>query len=91
VGRASTQLLRNVPGYWALAGSGDFNGDGQAEVVWPNSSGTVEIDGLGPSGWINLGTSGTIDSWSIAAIGDFNGDGNADFCGKVPITPIRIG
>ena len=31
---ASNTVLGSVPSYWAIVGSGDFNGDGKAEVLW---------------------------------------------------------
>jgi hypothetical protein len=60
-------------------GAADFNGDGQADILWQNSSGARAIwlmTGTVHTGSVNLGTVAT--SWNIVGSGDFNGDGQAD-------------
>jgi hypothetical protein len=57
----------------------DFNGDGEADILWRNASGEVYIwllNGLSVIGQGSLGVVG--NDWQIAGIGDFNGDGKAD-------------
>lgn len=72
----------DVPTYWHIAGVGDFNGDGRADLLWRNDSGAV-TDWLGTAagGFINndanaLRPAGT--DYRVVGIGDFNGDGRRD-------------
>jgi hypothetical protein len=70
---------------WTIAGIGDFNADGDADILWRNSNGTV-------SAWLLHGST-VIDgsaltfhgaavnvaaNWQVVQIGDFNGDGSSD-------------
>jgi uncharacterized repeat protein (TIGR03803 family) len=67
---------------WKAVGTGDFNGDGNADILWQNTSsgqvsiwemdGTTKIGG-GPAGSINPGP-----SWKAVGTGDFNHDGLSD-------------
>jgi len=64
-----------------VAGVGDFNGDGKADILWRNTStGMVTM-------WLMNGTSKISEAtvlsagntaWTVAGVGDFNGDGKAD-------------
>ncbi len=70
---------------WSIAGIGDFNGDGNADVLWRNANGsliewTMNGSQITSSQSVTLqGAAATPDSsWSVAGIGDFNGDGKAD-------------
>ena len=70
---------------WSVAGTADFNGDGNADVLWRQNSGALAL-------WIMNGASANSSSpltyqgqalapdasWSIAGVGDFDGDGSAD-------------
>jgi FG-GAP-like repeat len=68
-----------APG-WVLAGIGDFNGDGHADLLWRNTNDATQF-------WIYLmngnaiigGGSVTVTAGYLPTqIGDFDGDGNAD-------------
>jgi hypothetical protein len=88
---ASAQLLTSqgatlsLGSAWSVAGIGDFNGDGLADVLLRNSNGAL-VDWTMNGSQIESaqtvthnGAATTLDpSWSVAAIGDFDGDGNAD-------------
>ncbi len=78
---AGNQSLGNVAdGAWKLAGSGDFNGDGNGDLLWRN-----QMTGEN-SLWLVNGTTQKIvnltpiadQTWQVGTVGDFNGDGNAD-------------
>src|SRR5262249_2429225 len=64
---------------WHPIAGGDFNGDGQTDILWQSTSGQLGI-------WIMNGTTlnfGAMlinpgSSWTVKALGDFNGDGKAD-------------
>jgi uncharacterized repeat protein (TIGR03803 family) len=67
---------------WKAVGTGDFNHDGNADILWQNTvsgqasiwemDGTTKIGG-GPAGSVNPGP-----SWKAVGTGDFNHDGNSD-------------
>ncbi|MCP3663368.1 MAG: hypothetical protein GY696_12885 [Gammaproteobacteria bacterium] len=79
-GGGSMQLTRN--GDWKFAGTGDFNGDGHADVLVRNSvnnawwyypmNGSQVIAGGGSMPLPRVA------DWKFAGTGDFNGDGKDD-------------
>ena len=80
----------SVPGStgWAAKGTGDFNGDGQTDILWHQA----DVGNIGV--WLMSGTNATerrdvtnegnamlilgSSGWSIKGTGDFNGDGKID-------------
>ncbi len=67
---------------WNMMGTGDFNNDGDIDILWRNNvNGTNMVwymDGItksGDPGWLQ-----TLDNqdWDIAGTGDFNNDGHTD-------------
>ncbi len=81
VTNSSTATFGNMPLTWSVAGTGDFNGDGNSDIFWEDSSGNLaiwEMNGttiLNPSA-TGVGSLPTV--WSVAVTGDFNGDGMSD-------------
>ena len=77
---SSTQIGNNTYTSWHIVASGDFNGDGDSDVLWQNASGQVDM-------WLMNGTtitsstqisSNSDPTWKVVATGDFNGDGKSD-------------
>ena len=63
---------------WHAIGTGDFNGDGRADVLWQNANGTVR-EWLGQSDGTFVGNTAHVNFVAAAGahvieIGDFNGD-----------------
>jgi sulfur relay (sulfurtransferase) complex TusBCD TusD component (DsrE family) len=66
---------------WRFAGTGDFNGDGQTDILWQNSCGVLAswfMEGTNAVGGGYLNPYYLDPSWRLAATGDFNGDGKSD-------------
>jgi ELWxxDGT repeat protein len=66
---------------WTLAGTGDFDGDGIADLVWRNTSGELSdwtMNGASIASSTDVTFNGTAlrpdAAWSAAGTGDFNGD-----------------
>ena len=79
---AAEGYVRTVAdGNWKVAGVGDFDGNGKADILWRNSA-TGEnyiylMDGK------NISVEGYIRTvadlnWKVAGVGDFDGDGRSD-------------
>ncbi|UBF30067.1 Ig-like domain-containing protein (plasmid) [Kovacikia minuta CCNUW1] len=70
---------------WKIAATDDFNGDGQADILWRNTS-TGNNDSGRTVLWLMNGVAlssspdiGTVSAaWSVVGTGDFNGDGQSD-------------
>jgi hypothetical protein len=72
-----SQIISITPGYW-IAASGDFNGDGKADLIWTSDNRDLYA-------WINNGSGftpkyiGTYPAgWTLVGAADINGDGMDD-------------
>jgi ELWxxDGT repeat protein len=70
---------------WSIAGTGDFDGDSRADILWRNTGGSLVLwtmNGgtiMSSSAVTAGGAAVTPDaSWSVAGVGDFNGDNRRD-------------
>jgi hypothetical protein len=68
---------------WAIVGTGDFNGDGNTDILWQNNaSGALIVwymNGVNRIAFAALDPNGVSDTnWKVRAVGDYNGDGKPD-------------
>jgi hypothetical protein len=68
---------------WKIVGSGDFNGDGQSDLVWHHqTSGMVSVwlmnGTLMMAGVVLTPSSVTDLNWQVVGVGDLNADGHPD-------------
>jgi len=82
-----TVLGQPDPAVWTMAGIGDFNADGTADLLWHNQvAGTVGVwivSNAHYSYWKGLGTTNPA-VWQVIGVGDFNGDGTSDILWQKP-------
>jgi hypothetical protein len=76
--------LNQTDSNWKIAGAGDLNLDGKADIIWQNHS-TGSLAAWALDGHTVIGTASltpvsrvTDTNWKIRGVGDTNGDGFAD-------------
>ena len=74
--------FHSIPVQWQVVGTGDFNGDGRADVVWRHTNGSFTNWLSQPNGTFNSNDANAWEvvptSWKVDGVGDFNGDGRDD-------------
>jgi len=72
---------------WIVAGTGDFNADGKADILWRNPTNGLDtiwfMNGAAATG---ATTTTFATNWSVAGVADFNGDSKADITWRNPTT-----
>lgn len=67
---------------WTFSGTGDVDADGDADIFWRHTDGTVAVWRMGGGSVPRIDSAGAIGTasldWQIAGLADFNGDGRAD-------------
>ena len=63
---------------WHVVGSGDFNADGKADILFQNIDGTPQIWTMNGSTVTSTTLSDPGIAWNAVGTGDFNGDGKSD-------------
>jgi uncharacterized delta-60 repeat protein len=67
---------------WQIVGKGDFNNDGNVDILWRQSStGQVWTWNMNGTTWVGatlIGTSPAGNDWQIVGTGDFKKNGNVD-------------
>ena len=78
----AANAMTSVPNSWHVVGTGDFNGDGRADILWRNDDGrTTNWLGLANGGYQDNANASMVfvpNSWQVAGVGDINGDGRDD-------------
>src|ERR1039458_2735946 len=72
-------VATGVPSNWTIVGTGDFNGNGNTDILWRDTAGAVAIWFMNGTTVTSISALGNVPTnWTVVGTGDFNGDGNTD-------------
>jgi len=75
----TNQAINGVGPTWHVAGTGDLNGDGKADIVWVEAGGAIVVYLMNGTAITSSTTIGAVPAgWTLVAVGDVNGDGKDD-------------
>jgi hypothetical protein len=75
----STASLGAVPLSWQIVGTGNFNADRMADILWRDSNGNVAIWQMNGAQIARTASLGAVPgNWSIQQTGDFDANGHSD-------------
>jgi subtilisin len=67
---------------WSAVGVGDFNKDGNEDILWHNVDGRITVWNMNGTNFVSataLNNGNPVNTaWSVAGVADFNKDGNLD-------------
>jgi hypothetical protein len=95
-GQSALGPYNPIPPSWNVAATGDFNGDGQADIVWRESaSGALVLwvmNGVTLSSQMSLSPFPVVSDtdWQISGATDLNGDGKSDLLWQHTLGHIGI-
>jgi hypothetical protein len=76
---------------WRITGTGDFYGDGHADILWQNDDGEVAIWKMNGTAILQSGTvANPGPAWHVAGTGDFNNDGKTDIVWQHEDGPVAV-
>jgi len=90
----SSAFLANMAKGWDVAGVGNFDTDGNPDIVWRKTSGNTNNTVVWHMNGITAGVSSTLadmaQPWTIAGVTDLNKDGNSDLLWRNPTTGATL-
>src|SRR5262249_57675083 len=87
----SQTILPNPGTNMVIVGTGDFNGDGDADILFRDTvTGSVEMWEMNGTSIVADAGLGTSTFWNVAAVGDFNGDGRSDILWTHASAPLAL-
>ena len=88
---AGTPEFGTIPDYWHLEDTGDFTGDGRADILWREETGRVVLWEMSGADIVSNALVAEVPlSSQIEDTADFNGDGMNDILWRDPDGTLRI-